>query len=47
MISENADVCKEVLAYLGFFDKEVIKRIPSDVLKKINKLSLLILIHNI
>lgn len=38
-IQEINDVCKEVLTILGFFNIDVIEKIPSKILKKLNELA--------
>lgn len=36
---EINDVCKEVLTILGFFNKDIIEKIPSNMLKELNELA--------
>ena len=36
---EINNVCKEVITILGFFNNDVIEKIPSEILKKLNELA--------
>lgn len=38
-IQEINDVCKEVITILGFFNIDIIEKIPSKILKKLNELA--------
>lgn len=34
----NSDICQEIYEILSFMDKQIVKKIPQDILKSINEL---------